>query len=89
MSGEWQYELTPRAERELARCPADMRRRIFEALDRLVATRGQGDVRRLTGALQGEWRLRVGDWRVRFRPDRERQVYVVLRVLPRGPAYRE
>jgi mRNA-degrading endonuclease RelE of RelBE toxin-antitoxin system len=31
--------------------------------------------------------LRVGTWRVRFNIDDERQVIVVLRVLPRGRAY--
>jgi mRNA-degrading endonuclease RelE of RelBE toxin-antitoxin system len=36
-----------------------------------------------------EWRLRVGDWRVRFDRDDEAQAIVVLRVLPRGRAYRE
>jgi mRNA interferase RelE/StbE len=36
-----------------------------------------------------EWRLRVGDWRVRFDRDDEARVIVVLRVLPRGRAYRE
>jgi hypothetical protein len=39
--------------------------RVRQALSRLAAT-GQGDVRRLQG-LEEEYRLRVGDWRVRFR----------------------
>jgi mRNA-degrading endonuclease RelE of RelBE toxin-antitoxin system len=34
-----------------------------------------------------EWRLRVGDWRVRFAFDDQQRVIVVLRVLPRGRAY--
>lgn len=33
-------------------------------------------------------RLRVGDWRVRFARDDERPLLHVLRVLPRGKAYR-
>jgi hypothetical protein len=69
-------------------------------MERYVAI-GHGDVRLLHGA-GGEYRLRVGDWRVRFtdvvvtRPAeppatgtiRVREVEV-LRVLPRGRAYRE
>jgi mRNA-degrading endonuclease RelE of RelBE toxin-antitoxin system len=35
-----------------------------------------------------EYRLRVGPWRVRFRVDRKAGALVVLRVLPRGKAYR-
>lgn len=36
-----------------------------------------------------EWRLRVGDWRVRFVRDSETGVVYVVRVLPRGRAYRD
>jgi mRNA interferase RelE/StbE len=45
-----------------------------------------GDVKRLRGR-GDEWRLRVGDWRVRFRVDWERHIIVVIAVLPRGSAY--
>jgi mRNA interferase RelE/StbE len=45
----------------------------------------QGDVATLAGA-DDEWRLRVGDWRVRFTRDDHGTVQV-LRVLPRGRAY--
>ncbi len=46
-----------------------------------------GDMRKLRGR-DDEWRLRVGDWRVRFRFDSQSGNVVVLRVLPRGRAYR-
>jgi mRNA interferase RelE/StbE len=50
---------------------------------------GQGDVRRLRGATD-EHRLRVGDWRVRFRLIGEHHDTIeVIRVLPRGRAYRD
>lgn len=42
------------------------------------------DIRKLDSV---QWRLRVGDWRVRFSFDDERRVIVILRVLPRGRAY--
>ncbi|MBA3746012.1 MAG: type II toxin-antitoxin system RelE/ParE family toxin [Solirubrobacterales bacterium] len=58
--------------------------RIVDALDRFVADPFSGDIRRLNAI---EWRLRVGDWRVRFAFDDEERVIVVLRVLPRGRAY--
>jgi len=47
-----------------------------------------GDVRALTGS-SGEFRLRVGDWRVRYELDVEAEQLIVLRVLPRGRAYRD
>jgi hypothetical protein len=55
------------------------------ALDRF-ATAEHGDVVRLTDVDPPEFRLRVGDWRVRFRRDNGEGLYV-LRVLPRGKAY--
>lgn len=64
-----------------------MRRRITDALDRLVDDPPVGDVVKLSG--REEWRLRVGDWRVRLRLDRDQLAVVVLRVLPRGRAYRD
>ncbi len=48
----------------------------------------RGDVRALTGS-PGEFRLRVGDWRVRYELDIEAELLIVLRVLPRGRAYRD
>lgn len=36
-----------------------------------------------------EWRLRVGDWRVRFTRNSDTRTVLILRVLPRGRAYRD
>ncbi len=87
MSAGWRYILLPRAQHDIERAPPQMRRRIFAALDRLAADRRRGDVRKLQGA--AEWRLRVGDWRVRFEFDEPHETIVVLHVLPRGRAYRD
>lgn len=84
----WKYVLAPRALRDLERVDQSLRRRVFAALDRLAAT-GQGDVKRLRGIDPPEWRLRVGDWRVRFRYDHPRRTIEVLQVPPRGRAYRD
>jgi mRNA-degrading endonuclease RelE of RelBE toxin-antitoxin system len=60
--------------------------RLRDALRR-YAQSGQGDVRPLQG--QPDFRLRVGDWRNRFRFDSESHTLIILRVLPRGRAYRD
>lgn len=90
--------ISPAAERDLGRLERPVAQRIAVALRRYVAT-GIGDVQRLTGS--DEWRLRVGDWRVRFVTRMEARpaappatgtvsvrVIEVLHVLPRGRAYR-
>ena len=70
----------------MRRLDIPVRRRIFEALD-LYVTGRRGDAQKLTGR-GDQWRLRVGNWRVIFRPDFQDGVVVVLRVLPRSQAYR-
>ncbi|MGH9030255.1 MAG: type II toxin-antitoxin system RelE family toxin [Acidimicrobiales bacterium] len=81
------WVFTPRARRDLRRLDPPVQHRIIDALDRLAGNPPVGDVVRLTG-VEGEWRLRVGDWRVRFTRDADGLIYI-LRVLPRGRAYRE
>jgi mRNA interferase RelE/StbE len=66
----------------LRRLPRNERERILRAVERLPA----GDVRQLKGA-QGEWRLRVGNWRALIRLDQRERVIVVTDVRPRGRAY--
>ena len=86
MTEGWRYILTPQARRDMRRLDRAVRQRIFDALDNYVAEH-RGSVRKLTGR-EDEWRLRVGDWRIRFRSDARVRIVVVLRVLPRGEAYR-
>lgn len=80
------WVLTARGRRDLRRLDTPVQRRVTDALDRLVADPPQGDIVKLTGSAD-EYRLRVGDWRVRF--IRQNNTVYVLRVLPRGRAYRD
>jgi mRNA interferase RelE/StbE len=84
----WVWKVSPPAERDIRRLDRPVRQRIFDALDRFTTTYPHGDVVRLQGIDPPEYRLRVGDWRVRFRPDLVSNTIFVLRVLPRGEAYR-
>jgi mRNA interferase RelE/StbE len=82
----WTVVLTDRARRDLTRLDRPVAARILDALTHFADT-GQGDVQRVQGTAD-EWRLRVGDWRVRFRYESTTRSLDVLRVLPRGEAYR-
>lgn len=75
------------AEREARRLDPPVERRVVAALERYAET-GRGNVVHLTGVEPRQYRLRVGDWRVRFTVDRPAQVLYVLGVRPRGRAYR-
>ncbi len=87
MTAGWRVELTGRARRDLRRLDRPIRERVLDAVDRVIGDPPLGELVRLSG--RDEWRLRVGDWRVRCELDAERQVILVLRVLPRGRAYRD
>ena len=76
------------ARQDLRRLDHQVAARVERAVQRLAETE-QGDVTRLKGEVPPQWRLRVGDWRVRFRFDRESGAIIVQRVLPRGRAYRD
>lgn len=84
----YRIEFSRPAIRDLKRLDRPVRERVVVALERLVASATVGDVRALTG-VPGEFRLRVGDWRVRYELDTEHEQLLVLRVLPRGRAYRD
>jgi len=86
--GARQIRITQRAERDLKQLPAPDQARIRAALDGLTSRPPIGDIRKLHG-IEGEWRLRVGDWRVRFMLSADGRSVEVLRVLPRGRAYRD
>jgi len=38
--------------------------------------------------VRDQGRLRIGDWRVRFKIDREQQLLTILAIKPRGDAYK-
>src|SRR5262245_41699578 len=79
-------EWTPAAERDLRRIDSQLRERIRQAVYRFADT-GHGDVVKVQGVTR-EWRLRVGEWRIRFTEDPTSQTIIILRVRPRGEAYR-
>jgi mRNA interferase RelE/StbE len=81
----WAISFEPRAERDLGRLDRQVARRVVAALERVLARDPSVDVRRLKGS--DEWRLRVGDWRVRLRLDFDNNTVSVVRILPRGRAY--
>jgi mRNA interferase RelE/StbE len=82
----WRVVIDDRARKDLRRIAPPTRKRILGAIRRLgESAELTGDVKRLTGS--NEYRLRIGDWRVRFLRDGRQLVITVVRVLPRGRAY--
>ena len=80
-----EVEWTETALEDMAALDKGIARRIKQAVERFADT-GAGNVKRLQGIDPPEYRLRVGDYRVRFHLDDE--TVQVLRVRNRREAYR-
>jgi len=78
----WEVLLAGPARKSLRRIPAADQRRILATLDTMQEDPFQGDVVRLT-AQPTAWRRRVGDWRIFFDVDPERQLVIVHDVVRR------
>lgn len=77
---------TPRAQKDLRHLDPQTRERVVAAVLRFGETR-QGDVLKLAGKHPPEYRLRVGNWRVRFAWDQGAGALTVLHVFNRGKGY--
>lgn len=84
----WRVTFTSRAQKEFQRLPPEMQTRIHVAINGLRNGPDRGDTRKLQGE-ENTWRLRVGEWRVRFIPDFTEKAILIQRILPRGRAYRD
>ena len=80
------YELrfSQQFRKDLGRLDSTLHRRILEALEKLRETPHQA--RKLAGVDIGRWRIRIGDYRVRY--DIERNVVLLYRVRKREDIYR-
>ena len=80
-----EIEWTGTALEDMAGLDKGIARRVKQSVERLAET-GTGNVKRLKGIEPSEFRLRVGDHRVRFHSDGV--TITVLRVRNRREAYR-
>ena len=81
----WRIELTPSAEKQYLKLDATTRRRLRQSLLDLQNTQQpllHPRVRALTGKLKGDYRVRVGTWRILLTPDRESRTLRVYAVRP-------
>ena len=86
----WKTEIKPTAEKSYLKFDRKTRRRIKESILELEKSENplmHPHARPLIGKLRGDYRLRVGDWRVLFTPDKDQKIIYVYAILPRGDAY--
>ena len=86
----WKTDIKPTAEKSYRKLDKKTQGRIKEALLKLEKSDSpflEQKVRALTGELKGDFRLRVGDLRILFTPDKKRKVISIYAILHRGKAY--
>ncbi len=86
----WRIRITPSAEKQYLKLDKKTRLRIKNALLELKEEKNplfHVNVRPLAGKLKGDYRIRIGDWRALFTPDRETKTLHIYAILPRGGAY--
>ena len=79
--------LSRRAERDLRRLPAEVVRRVAAARQELVQDPRPPGAAKLSGS--EEWRIRIGDYRVRFLIDDEARQITITRIGHRRDIYRQ
>ncbi len=86
----WRIDVHPSAEKQYLRLDSTTRRRLKETLldlRRSDLPLSRPRVRPLSGRLKGDYRVRVGGWRILMTPDSEARVLHVYAILRRGDAY--
>jgi mRNA interferase RelE/StbE len=81
----YQLVISNRFRRDLRRLPALAHRRVLEALETLEQNPYEGT--QLTNVALGAWRIRVGDYRIRY--DIEGNQVLLYRVRHRRDIYRD
>lgn len=87
----WKIELKPVAVKQYKKLDKKTRKRIKQALLKLQSSPNPlsyNNVKPLVGELKGHYRMRVGNWRILFTPDKNIRYLYVYAILPRGKAYK-
>lgn len=80
--------ITKQAEKDIAGLDKNIRKRIYEALKLLQTDFNLVDIKKMTSK-EKQWRIRVGDYRIRLTYDNGIATVFALRVLHRREAYRD
>ncbi len=85
----YQVEIASRrVEKELDSLDPVIQKRVIRNIKALSENPRPQGVRKLSGEMQGVWRLRVGEFRILYDIDDNKDLVIILAVLHRRDAYR-
>ncbi len=83
----YSLEILPTAKRQLDRLPADIQRRVAEAINRLRESPRHAGTTKLSGE-DGLYRARAGNYRIVYRIEDDRLLVLVVKIGHRREVYR-
>ncbi len=86
---KWGFEITDSAQRDIDRLDPPIARRVEEKLDWFIDHFEQFVPLTLSAEYSGSFKLRVGDWRIIYEPNHNKQMVFILNVEHRNKAYKK
>lgn len=86
-SKEWQVLISRQAEKVKRRLDKPARKRLDKAIQGLAQNPYPSNSRKLVG-YENHYRLRVGNWRVIYTVRKQQLIVLVIKIAPRGQAYK-
>ena len=88
LSGTFEVQFTDRAQTHYNSLDTNMTRRVNEALERLIQNPFFGpNIVKLKGSYTGQYRYRVGSYRIIYEVDTQNQRCIVISISARGKSY--
>lgn len=81
MSDHYTIEFAPRTEQQLNLIPKDIKKLIFERIDKLRTNPRPENIEPLRGADRGLFRIRQGDYRIVYSIQDQKLLVLVVRVV--------
>lgn len=85
---KWSLDFTPEAKNDLNKFDRELQKRIIDKLDWLQANFNNIIPSALGGDWQGYFKLRVGDWRVIYKIDWDKNLIIVYIIERRDKIYK-
>lgn len=85
----YQIEFAPRIEKQLKIIPADVRKKIFDRIEKLKNIPRPENVEPLQGVDSGLFRIRQGDYRIVYSIQDKKLLVLIVRIVHRKEVYKK